>query len=349
MDQQVRDIADRYLKNVRPSGTTDLRSLCPFHRGKVNDRSFCISLRTGAWICFSDDCRASGSVVQLLQRLGLSDRLVDRFAQQANARPSLPMKLRRKLTVQENWTVLPEFILGSYKGAPEALLQKGFSQEVLEAFEVGFDRNNDRIIFPIRDHLGRLVAVSGRATSKSAFPRYKVYDAKPPRPPRQKAGEFYGVVENYTPNNRRHLYGIHRVYPERYYRKSESVQPLVVTEGYKSTLWLHQLGFTHTLGLQGSSLTPAQQRTLSRMRGPIYVMLDNEPGKQYPDRKRRCAALKIAKQLRSSGLVLLCRYPDKKPPGTQPDSLTLKEVQAAIERAETPSIFTMRKINNEHG
>jgi hypothetical protein len=350
MDSQVRDLAERYLKNARPSGATDIRATCPFHTGsRSTDRTFCISTRTGAWICFHAKCGASGSLVQLLKMLGMSGSLVDRFIQKAKKRHVLSDKLQRKATINEDWDTVPEYVLGAYGGVPENLLDAGFTEETLKLFEVGIDRTNDRVVFPIRDHIGRLVALSGRAASGSTFPKYKVYDARPPDSrTNQRAGELYGIVENgYQPNNRRHMYGIQLVYPERYHRwKDEDIQPLVITEGYKSTLWLHQCGFMHGLGLQGSSMTAAQQRSLSRVKGPYYIMLDFEPGKQWPpDKFGRCSAIKIAKQLRQAGEVYLCRYPENSPPGTQPDDLTPEGIQAAINSAEIPSKFIMREIN----
>jgi DNA primase len=279
----------------------------------------------------------------------MSGSLVDRFIQKAKKRHVLSDKLQRKASVNEAWDVIPEYVLGAYQGIPENLLDAGFTEETLKIFEVGIDRTNDRVVFPIRDHLGRLVAISGRAASDRAFPKYKVYDGRPPDSQKsQRAGELYGVVEQeYKPNNRRHLYGIQRVYSERYHRwKDEDMPPLVITEGYKSTMWLHQLGFKHALGLQGSSLTLPQRRTLSRVRGPYYVMLDLEPGKQWPpDRNGRCSAIKIAKQLRQAGEVYLCRYPKNSPPNTQPDDLAQEGIQAAIDMAELPSKFIMREIN----
>jgi DNA primase len=286
-------------------------------------------------LCFNDGCDSRGSLVQLLYSLGLTRKQVDRVLEGIDLPSPAAAKIRRRAELTRGWDLLPEFILGAYEHCPTKLVDAGFDEELLRRFDVGYDETNDRITFAVRDLLGRLAAISGRAYDDWVVPRYKVYDASPATkysPP----GELYGVLEtDYTPDNRRHLYGFHDIYPARYFRREESQSPVILTEGYKSTLWMHQQGFDQTVGLQGSSLTMAQTRLLGKIRGPFLVLMDNEPGKAFPDRKRRCSAIRIALQLRRSGLVRLCTYPEEKPPGTSPDDLTKDELEAVLKDAKT--------------
>jgi len=340
MEAQIRRIASTYLEGVRPTGESGLRSKCPLCG---SDRSFIISLHHGGWICWS--CGERGALVTLLRQLGLSSTQVDRTVEALNLPPPLSKRLQRRKMLKQQHALLPEYILGAYEGTPEELVEGGFSAELLRKHDVGVDAKNHRITFPIRDTLGRLAGISGRARGDWQIPRYKVYDARPPDPERNRGpGELYGVVEGYVPDNRAHLYGFNDVYPERYFKPNEPQPPLVVTEGYKSTLWMRQLGFTHTVGLQGSSMTAAQERQLGRLRGPYYIMLDNEPGKAYPDRKRRCAAVDIARRLRRSGQVFLCIYPEEMPIGAAPDDIgSAEEAGQVLETAETIGQLRTRK------
>jgi DNA primase len=315
MEAQVQSIASSYLEDARPSGESGIRAKCPFCGSQ---RAFVISLNHGGWLCFS--CGERGMLITLLRRLGVPRLQIDRALEEARTVPVLSERLQRKKAVQKTWSTLPEYILAAFEGTPDELLRAGFQKEVLAAHDVGIDKTRNRITFAIRDTDGKLAAISGRARDGRMIPRYKVYDAEPPSPTRG-AGEFYGVVENYKPDNRRHLYGFDAVFPERFFKPNESQPPLVITEGYKSTLWLRQLGFQHTVGLQGSSLTPGQHQQLGKLRGPYYVMLDNEPGKAFPDKKGRCAAVDIARALRRSGQVFLCLYKEGRPVGTAPDDV----------------------------
>ena len=293
-----------------------------------------MSTEHGGWKCFS--CEESGSITTFLYKVGrLTRKQVDRAVGTLRVAPRLSDRAKRKMDVKEEWTVLPEYILGAYDHTPQSLIDQGFSPEILQAHDVGIDRRNDRITFPVRDVLGRLVAISGRASNDWQIPRYKVYDAVSPSSTR-KAGELYGVVDRYIPHNRDHLYGLHTVYPERFFEPDKEHSPLIITEGYKSTLHLRQVGFTHAVGLQGSSLTAMQLRALTKMRGPYYLMLDNEPGKAYPDRKGRCAAVHILRQLRRSGRAFLCMYDEERPVRTAPDDIKdPQELHYMIQHAMT--------------
>jgi hypothetical protein len=287
-------------------------------------------------------------LVSLLRQIGLTAPQVDRIVEALDLPAPLPKKLQRRKMLKKRHALLPEYILGAYDHAPTDLVEAGFDLELLRKHDVGVDETHNRITFAIRDHLGRLAGVSGRARWDWQFPRYKVYDASPPDPartPPKPAGEFYGVVEDYLPDNRAHLYGFNDVYPERFFKPDEPQPPLIITEGYKSTLWLRQLGFTHAVGLQGSSMTSPQQRMLGRLRGPYYVLLDNEPGKAFPDKNRRCAAIDIARRLRQSGRVYLCLYPKEVPEGTAPDDIRSAEtISQVLETAATLGQLRTRKL-----
>ena len=318
MERQVQELAATYLIGAKPTGSDGLRATCPLCDSK---RAFIISTKNGGWICFS--CNESGSLTSFLYRVAkLTRKQVDRAMANLRLPPPVSHRTKAKQALREGWSLLPEYILGAYDHIPQSLVDDGFTEETLAAHDVGTDVVNKRITFAIRDYLGRLVGISGRATTDWQIPRYKVYDARPPNPASgRKAGELYGVVERYVPDNRKHLYGLNSVFPERFFKPEESPSPLVITEGYKSTLWLRQHGFRHAVGLQGSSLSEMQQRQLTRLRGPYFIMLDHEPGKGFPDRNGFCAAVRIARQLRRSGRALICLYDEERPLKTAPDDI----------------------------
>lgn len=321
MEAQIEKVASAYLDNVRPSGEDGIRATCPFCESA---RSFVMSLRNGLWLCYS--CGEKGALVTFMRQVGMTRKQIDRITSGIRSDEPLTQQQKTRRMLRQGWSVLPEYLLGAYDHTPQELVDLGFDPGLLRAHDVGVDEIHNRITFAVRDPLGRLAAISGRARSDSTFPRYKVYDASPPNlpprpPPHRAAGEFYGVVKDYVPDNRKHLYGMHTVYPSRFFEPAGDHPPLVITEGYKSTLWCRQLGLTHAVGLQGSSMTPSQQRQLGKLLGPYYIMLDNEAGKAFPDRNGRCAAVDIAQSLRRSGKVFICLYGEGRPVGSAPDDI----------------------------
>lgn len=342
MESQVRRIAGQYLQRVRSSGHDDLRATCPLCD---HTRTFMISLRTGVWYCFH--CGQRGTLLGFLRHMGLSGKQLDDARSALNLPPPLPRRVRQRLEFQRaaarKQELLPEFLIQVYEGCPLALLEAGFDEEVLYRHEVGFDERNRRITFPIRDHLGRLVAINGRAETNDGRNKYKVYDARPPTDT-EAAGELHGIVENYMPSNRDFLYGYDTVFPLRFYDKRSREEPLIVVEGYKACLWLRQHGFRQTVALQGSSLTAAQRRQLQKLQGPYYILLDGESGKQTPDKYGRCAAVRIVRQLSRSGRVFLPMYVvdgEEKPEGVSPDDLSPEELNYIIANAKTLAQLTI--------
>lgn len=331
MESQVQQIANKYLQNVRPTGENNLRATCPLCE---SSRAFIISQDTGLWICFS--CSAKGAIVQLLYKLGFTRKQVDRLVQKTDFIPPLPDYVRKKKSMEETWAVLPEYVLSSYDECPKKLLDAGFDMDLLQDQDVGFDRIENRITFAIRDYRGRLVGVSGRAHYEGQYPRYLVYDKV-----------FDPIIPGYKALNRKHLYGFHEVYADRYFSPDQENTPIILVEGYKGCLWLKQLGFSHTVALQGSSLTRDQQRMLERVRGPKYILLDHEEGKSISVQGKPCAAVSIAKRLAKTGQAFICQYPTGTKEGTSPDDLSFEEAELIIHNAKTIGQLKAHQYNSQ--
>ncbi len=309
------DVVLPYLKDARQSGDS-FRATCPLCNHK---RTFLFNASRGVFICFNDTCGQKGGLPKLLYLLGLGPREIS--VRLENVVLKDPPTLSEQIKKLDSAKILPEYILGAYPLAPEPLLRLGFSEEILREHQVGFDHRACRITFPIRDHLGRLVAVSGRAHPRG-YPRYLVYE-----------DEFRKVFPGYKADNRRHLYGIDSVYASKYIDPHNS-DPIIIVEGYKACLWMRQHGFPLTVALQGSSLTPQQEIMLQRLRGEKIIFLDNEPGKHVSKRGRGCAALSIANKLRATARVTLAEYP-KGRKGVSPDDLPPSELHLTINNRTT--------------
>jgi len=132
------------------------------------------------------------------------------------------------------------------------LSERGLSKETAETFGVGFFSGkgsmNGRIVIPIHNERGELVAYAGRAIDGSE-PRYKL-----------PAG-FYKSLE---------LFNVHRVMePE-----------VILVEGFFDCMKVHQAGFP-VVALMGSFLSEAQEELLVAKFERVIVMLDgDEAGRQ---------------------------------------------------------------------
>ncbi len=257
-------LAQGRLKGTLKVRTTahgrELRACCPLHSDRTP--SFDLNLDTGVWNCLAG-C-GGGWIDALLIRLGYQEAYV-KEATQGLSRPSRP---KWKPTLAHKPVEhLPEEILAIFDRCPLRLLDEGWPEEILEKYEVGYDKGRGRITFPIRDLDGKLIAISGRSPYAAVTPRYKIYDEE----------DLYEYAPpGYRPPRARFLYNGHRALTA---QKDETV---VIFEGFKQVLRLDQVGYKG-VSLVGVKFTRDQITLLNRLyfktRCRFVVMFDNDkPG-----------------------------------------------------------------------
>jgi DNA primase len=187
------------------------------------------------------------------------------------------------------------FTLKGIDHAHPYLRHRGITEETVRAFGVGFFRGrgsmSGRIVIPIHNYRGELVAYAGRSIDATG-PKYKL-----------PAG-FAKSVE---------LFNLHRVLA----LPVESRGSVVVCEGFFDCMKVYQAGFP-VVGLMGSSLSDAQEVVLRHF-GRVILLLD-------ADKAGREAAETIASRLVHSRLVRVIDLPC----GRQPDQLSSDEIAAIL-------------------
>ncbi len=115
-----------------------------------------------------------------------------------------------------------------------------------------YDRFRHRVIFPIRDVSGRVVAFGGRSLGDSE-PKY----LNSPETPAYVKGE--------------HLYGLD-VARDAIRREGFAI----LVEGYLDLIALHQAGFENAVASLGTALTPSQVKLLARYAVRVVVSYDGD-------------------------------------------------------------------------
>jgi len=345
MRDQVIAVLERHLDlgNYRFSGDSNIKIKCPFHKGGQETKaSFSINVDTGIFQCFTS--HVAGTVKKLLSMLGLPKQTVDSetaglkalFDANLNA-----LRHRRRTDCINNNPfeakhILPEMILSAYEFLPTKLVEDGFDPAILQYCEVGYDRFNNRITYPIRDLYGNLAGIAGGRVFDYQEPKYLVYLGK--RKERDTGrvipsnfGPWFDddyQYEGYEFDNHDYLWGLDKVYPRLFFGKEP--QTLVVVEGYKAAMWCIQAGWVNTVALMGSSLSYRQKQLLLRVRdNKIVFFLDNNQAGREGTRK-------IASELHKliNGVLIAC-YPDDAHEECQPDDLIPQAVSSAIAGAVT--------------
>lgn len=225
------------------------------------------------------------------------------------------------------------------------LRKKGFSDDeavaaglVIDHEKGRFDRFRDRLIVPIRDGRGRIVAFGGRAMRAGQpakylnSPRTELFD---------KSATLYALEL---------AKGAMR-------RRGEAV----IVEGYFDAIAAHQAGFDNVVASMGTALTQEQYRVLDRLKieggpsggraaGRIVVAFDGDaPGQTSAERRGRELAAIVRREVtrtigtRTSPGVYVALLP----PGMDPDELARSDpdrLRATLERAEPVLAFVIEQI-----
>ncbi len=193
----------------------------------------------------------------------------------------------------------------------EALLAKGIASEQLieagllvtgEDIPVSYDRFRDRLMFPIRDVRGRIIAFGGRALKPDAQPKYL---NSPDTPLFQKGSVLYNH--------------------DRARAAAHEEGTVIVVEGYMDVLACVRAGLGNAVAPLGTALTEEQLRLLWRLAPePVLCFDGDEAGRKAANRSMELAlpALEPGQSLRFAVL----------PEGQDPDDLLRIEGPDALVR-----------------
>lgn len=175
---------ERLLQNqlgivVLGESSGNLRAVCPVHLeevGRVDHHpSWYISVKTGAWICFS--CQARGSLHNLVVRvLGVSDwEATEKIAEvvadlsdlEALDAPPEPRTEEPSLSLEAQFSLFTQ--------PPDwALARRRLVREWVEQYDLGWDPSTSSWIIPIRDGVGELKGWQIKAARTRSFNNYPV-------------------------------------------------------------------------------------------------------------------------------------------------------------------------------
>ena len=153
---------------------------------------------------------------------------------------------------------------GKFDELYKALKAQGFGEkEILESGLVNknangtyIDRYRERLMFPICDARGKVIAFGGRILDDS-----KIKDPKFPQP------KYINSPENVVYSKGRHLFGLNVA-------KKESAKKLLIVEGYMDVISLHQRGITNVVGALGTALTEQQGWLLRKSTEQVILGID---------------------------------------------------------------------------
>ncbi len=148
-----------------------------------------------------------------------------------------------------------------------AMLEKGYTKADLLAAGLAvsnqkgriYDKFRNRLMFPVIDVKGDVVAFGGRVLDKSE-PKYM------------------NTTETIVYSKRRNLYGINLA-------KKTKRPNFILCEGNIDVITLHQAGFDNAVASMGTALTTEQTKILSRYTKELVLCFDNDNAGQLATQK----------------------------------------------------------------
>lgn len=183
-----------------------------------------------------------------------------------------------------------------------------------------YDRFRNRIMFPIRDHRGRVIAFGGRVLDQSE-PKYL---NSPETPVYHKGRELYGL---YEARQRQH-----------------QLPRLLIVEGYMDVIALTQFGLPYAVATLGTATTAEQLQRLKRHSGELVFCFDGDKAGRAAAGKALCISLPSAAERLTVRFLLL-------PSGHDPDSLLraegLETFEQRLEQARLLSDFLFDELRGQ--
>ena len=248
------------------------------------------------------------------------------YAQLHAPRGKAPMEyfVRRSLSKR----TMNNFGLGyapdSFHALLDAMTAKGYTKE--ELFAAGltarsqkgtyYDKFRNRVMFPIIDIRGDVIAFGGRVMD----------DSKP---------KYLNSPETMIFNKSRNLFAMNIA------KKTKS-DYFLLAEGYMDVIALHQAGFDSAVASLGTSLTEEQARLLSRYTKNVIICYDADNAGQN-------AAQRAIDILGRAGLsVRVLRIPGAKDPDEFIKEHGAEAFRKLIERSENHIMYRLQNIQDKY-
>lgn len=162
----------------------NIQTTCPFHKdGQERKPSFGVNGDLNKCHCFA--CGWSGGIEDMISQLyGYQDRgkygknwLVKHFnSVEVETRPNLMEVLNGNsnnnssiVDSKHNNEYIPESLLDSYRYIHPYMYKRGLTDEIIEEFDIGYDKSRNCLTFPILDLDGNCVFVATRNVSNKFF------------------------------------------------------------------------------------------------------------------------------------------------------------------------------------
>lgn len=258
----IADLISEYVK-LKKAGA-NFQAKCPFHN--ETKPSFIVSPSKQIWHCFGS-CDEGGDIFKFIMKIeglefGDALRLLADKAgiQLKKIDPRIQTEKSRLLDFNERAATYFEKCLKAKKPALDYLKKRGIKKSSIKEWRIGYAPQNskalkqfrNRIIFPISDNSGRIIAFVGRVLDNS-LPKY------------------INSKDSLLYNKSKVLFGFDKA--KESIRKKNSC---ILSEGNLDVILSHQIDVKNVIASSGSAISEEQLQAIGRLTKNLVLAFDSD-------------------------------------------------------------------------
>ena len=247
-------------------------------------------------------------------------------------KPARDYAAKRGLTKQ----TLDNFGIGyspiNWSALYDHMKQKGYKDEELlnsgifalsQKTNKPYDLFRGRLMFPIFDSFGTIIAFGGRALG----------DEKP---------KYINSPDSLVYNKQNHLYAMN------FARKEQSKQ-LIVVEGYMDAIAMHAAGFKNTVAALGTSFTDSQLKLCSRYAEEVVFFFDADNAGQKAALRAIQMMMDYLKKLTGINIrIRIAKVPDGKDPDEYIKTNGAEKFKDVVKNALYVEDYLLERAKNDN-
>jgi DNA primase len=244
---------------------THFLCLCPWH-GNTETPALAVDKVRGVYHCFNPSCDRSGTLETMIETLlhkniFQAKRMIATYKNN-NFKP-VNKRLEEAMMIEPDFVEFSQAALDKLKAdfpgsiAQDYMRGRGFEDETLDYFDVGYSGKKNMVTVPMHDPKGMPVGLIGR-TPSATDKRFK---------------NSVGLPKAKTAWN--------------FHRAKRHGDTIIVCEASYDAMRIHQSGYPNVIALLGGSVTEHHAAQIARNFARIILMTDFDK-KQYKPNCRAC-------------------------------------------------------------
>lgn len=255
------DLANEYTELYK-AGPFLYLGHCPHPKHNDSDASFRINTRTNTWCCYGchsdkknkNDGNYGSDCIAFVEWMN-EGRMswIDCIKYLAN-RAGLPLPVEKhEKQFETNYKLMNKFRRDMIDDAFEYLYDRDLSDNEINQWKIGFDKNENRIVFPLLDSYNNVLGFNKRLVCKETKGINKKYVHSPDS-------------EIFKKSN--FLYGAHDI--------DKTFDYIILSEGVFDVILARKYGLKNTVCALGTSLSDYQMDLLAKYNKEVIVVYDND-------------------------------------------------------------------------